>query len=44
MIACLEEIAWRKGWINSDDLKRLAEPMRGSEYGEYMMRLANQKR
>ncbi len=43
-IACLEEIAWRKGWINSDDLKRLAEPMRGSEYGEYMMRLANQKR
>ena len=43
-IACLEEIAWRKGWINPDDLKRLAEPMRGSEYGQYMMRLANQKR
>ncbi|MBQ8651798.1 MAG: glucose-1-phosphate thymidylyltransferase RfbA [Alistipes sp.] len=43
-IACLEEIAWRKGWINSDDLKRLAEPMCGSEYGQYMMRLANQKR
>ena len=43
-IACLEEIAWRKGWIDSDDLKRLAEPMRGSEYGQYMMRLANQKR
>lgn len=43
-IACLEEIAWRKGWINSDDLTRLAEPMRGSEYGQYMMRLANQKR
>lgn len=43
-IACLEEIAWRKGWINSDDLKRLADPMRGSEYGQYMMRLANQKR
>ena len=43
-IACLEEIAWRTGWINSDDLKRLAEPMRGSEYGQYMMRLANQKR
>ncbi len=43
-IACLEEIAWRKRWINSDDLQRLAEPMRGSEYGQYMMRLANQKR
>lgn len=43
-IACLEEIAWRKGWITSDDLSRLAEPMRGSEYGQYMIRLATQQR
>lgn len=43
-IACLEEIAWRKGWIASDDLSRLAEPMRGSEYGQYMIRLATQQR
>lgn len=43
-IACLEEIAWRKGWITGDDLSRLAEPMRGSEYGQYMIRLATQQR
>lgn len=43
-IACLEEIAWRKGWITSDDLSRLAEPMRGSEYGQYMIRLVTQQR
>lgn len=43
-IACLEEIAWRKGWITSGDLSRLAEPMRGSEYGQYMIRLATQQR
>ncbi len=38
-IACLEEIAWRKGWISSDDLARLAEPMKKNEYGQYMLRL-----
>ncbi|MBQ5654180.1 MAG: glucose-1-phosphate thymidylyltransferase RfbA [Alistipes sp.] len=40
-IACLEEIAWRKGWITKDDLARLAAPMRHSAYGEYMLRLAS---
>ena len=42
-IACLEEIAWRKGWITADDLRRLAEPMCNNEYGQYMLRLATQK-
>ena len=28
-VACLEEIAWRKGWISDDDMLRLAEPMKG---------------
>ena len=40
-IACLEEIAWRKGWITKEDLARLAAPMRQSAYGEYMLRLAS---
>ena len=40
-IACLEEIAWRKGWITKEDLARLAAPMRHSAYGEYMLRLAS---
>lgn len=39
-IACLEEIAWRKGWISTEDLTRLAQPMSHNEYGAYMMRLA----
>ena len=43
-IACLEEIAWRKGWITSEDLLRLAEPMQQSAYGQYMIRLAKLQR
>jgi glucose-1-phosphate thymidylyltransferase len=39
-VACLEEIAWRKGWITSEDLLRLAEPMKNNSYGEYMIKLA----
>ena len=39
-IACLEEIAWRKGWITTEDLTRLAQSMSHNEYGAYMMRLA----
>ena len=35
----LEEIAWRKGWISDDDMLRLAEPMKGNSYGEYMIKL-----
>ena len=42
-IACLEEIAWRKGWITSERLRELAEPMKGSAYGEYMIKLAEQR-
>lgn len=39
-IACLEEIAFRNGWITGDDLRALAAPMRNTEYGQYMLRLA----
>jgi len=42
-IACLEEIAWRKGWITSHRLAELAEPMLASEYGRYMLKLSNQR-
>lgn len=42
-IACLEEIAWRKGWISSERLAELAEPMKASAYGKYMLKLAKQK-
>ena len=38
-IACLEEIAYRKGWITREALHRLAEPMRGNQYGQYLLKL-----
>lgn len=38
-IACLEEIAYKTGWINSDDILRLAEPMKKTQYGQYLLNL-----
>ena len=38
-IACLEEIAWRKGWLSDEELLRLAEPMKHNAYGAYMINL-----
>lgn len=38
-IACLEEIAYRKGWITREALHALAEPMRGNQYGQYLLKL-----
>jgi glucose-1-phosphate thymidylyltransferase len=40
-IACLEEISYRKGWINKTELKSRAEALIKTGYGQYMMRLAN---
>lgn len=42
-VACLEEIAWRKGWITDEDMLRLAEPMKRNSYGEYMINLVKRK-
>ncbi|MBE6400939.1 MAG: glucose-1-phosphate thymidylyltransferase RfbA [Verrucomicrobia bacterium] len=42
-ISCLEEIAWRKKWITSEDLLRLAEPMKKNGYGQYLISLAEGK-
>jgi glucose-1-phosphate thymidylyltransferase len=38
-IACLEEIAYKKGWINSEDIIRLADPMKKNQYGQYLLNL-----
>lgn len=43
-VACLEEIAWRKGWISDEDLLRLAEPMKRNAYGQYMIKLVKGRR
>ncbi len=41
-IASLEEIAWRKGWITDDDMRRLAEPLACNQYGQYLLKLIEQ--
>ena len=38
-IGCIEEIAWRAGWISDSELTTLAEPLRKSGYGNYLDRL-----
>ena len=38
-VGCPEEVAWRLGWISDDQLAALAEPLRKSGYGDYLMQL-----
>ncbi|MBQ3440176.1 MAG: glucose-1-phosphate thymidylyltransferase RfbA [Bacteroidales bacterium] len=38
-IACLEEIAFRHGWITADKLREVASPMRKNQYGQYLLGL-----
>jgi glucose-1-phosphate thymidylyltransferase len=42
-IACIEEIAWRKGFINDEQLRALAKPLLKSGYGQYLINLLEQK-
>lgn len=43
-VACLEEIAYKKGWITKEKLTEVAQPMIKNEYGKYLMRLAEDNR
>ena len=38
-VACPEEIAWRAGWIDAEQVQRLAKPMLKNGYGQYLMKL-----
>ena len=38
-VGCPEEVAWRQGWISADQLTALAEPLRKSGYGDYLLQL-----
>ena len=40
-IACLEEIAWRNGWLTSKEIHQLAQSMKKNEYGQYLIKLSN---
>ncbi|NDD62965.1 MAG: glucose-1-phosphate thymidylyltransferase [Acidobacteria bacterium] len=39
MVACLEEIAWHRGWITTEQVLAIAEPMRRNSYGRYLIQL-----
>ncbi|WP_229626341.1 glucose-1-phosphate thymidylyltransferase RfbA, partial [Vibrio parahaemolyticus] len=43
-VACLEEIAWRNGWLSDEQVLTLAEPMMKNEYGQYLARLVNESK
>ena len=42
-VACPEEIAWRHGWIDNEQLSKLAAPLSKNGYGQYLLRLLKQK-
>lgn len=41
-ISCIEEIAWRKGYINDEQLKKLGQELKGTDYGKYILSLAKE--
>lgn len=43
-VACLEEVAWRNGWLSDEQLLDKAEPMLKNEYGRYLQSLVSEKR
>jgi glucose-1-phosphate thymidylyltransferase len=42
MIACLEEVAWRNGWISTPELQRSANELRSNQYSQYLQSLLNE--
>lgn len=42
-VACLEEIAWRRGYISAADVQRLAQPLAKTSYGQYLIRMLAQE-
>jgi glucose-1-phosphate thymidylyltransferase len=41
-VACLEEIAWRNGWLSNQELLTIAKPMLKNEYGKYLTRIIDE--
>lgn len=43
-VACLEAIAYRKGWINDEKMRELAQPMLKNQYGQYLLKVIEEKK
>ena len=43
MVGCIEEIAYRKGFIDAEQLRKIAEPLRKSGYGDYLVKLIDKE-
>ncbi len=43
MVSCLEEIAFNLGWMSAEEVRRIAEPMKKNEYGQYLLRMIEQQ-
>lgn len=43
-IACLEDIAYRKGWISEERMRELAQPMLKNQYGQYLLKVIDEKK
>ena len=42
-VACIEEIAYRSGWISAEQVQKLAQPMLKNGYGQYLLKVLNDK-
>ena len=42
-VGCPEEVAWRQGWIDDEQLERLAQPFSKSGYGTYLLQMLNER-
>ena len=38
-MGCPEEVAWRQGWISAEELNQLAQPLKKSGYGSYLLQM-----
>ncbi len=43
-IACLEGIAYRNGWITEEKMRELAQPMLKNQYGQYLLKVIEEKK
>ena len=43
-VACLESIAYEEGWLTSEEIRRIAKPMEKNQYGQYLLKMADNER